>query len=481
MSRGGKASPSQIPVTGPPLDFLQSVIDGLPDPLLVVDTEYRVVLANRRAQEAGPGDPVTSGLRCYEFTHRLTQPCEESHGPCPLREAVATRQSTRAVHVHPTADGGERFFQVTASPIFNAGGEVEWVIETSLDITDHLANSVALAESQMRFRTLFERAIDGIIVMDLETRRIVMANPMVARLMGYRHGRLLELSMPDLFPGCVSDGDMGALADLCAGETSTMSEVAFTCPDGKVVYFDVTSFPIVVDGRRCVAATFHDATVRRAALRDLRQSEEKLRHVFQQLGDGIMMVDETGRVIEWNAALERITDLGRDEALGCFLHEVHRKLLLDPRHDEQYFSRLQANLDHFFETRISPNLGRPVEVEIQRRDGARRFLELVVFGIDAGTSWLAAATVRDVTFRKEIESEKNILIADLENALESVKTLHGLLPICSNCKKIRDDQGYWSRVETYLERHTDVMFTHSICPPCAKLLYDIDEDSDDDA
>jgi hypothetical protein len=50
--------------------------------------------------------------------------------------------------------------------------------------------------------------------------------------------------------------------------------------------------------------------------------------------------------------------------------------------------------------------------------------------------------------------------------LANVKTLHGLLPICASCKKIRDDHGYWTQLESYLRQHTDAQFTHGICPDC---------------
>lgn len=60
---------------------------------------------------------------------------------------------------------------------------------------------------------------------------------------------------------------------------------------------------------------------------------------------------------------------------------------------------------------------------------------------------------------------------ELEDALASVKTLSGLLPICSTCKKIRDDQGYWKKIESYVSSHSEVMFTHSICPDCASKVY----------
>ncbi|MBU0680805.1 MAG: response regulator [Proteobacteria bacterium] len=60
---------------------------------------------------------------------------------------------------------------------------------------------------------------------------------------------------------------------------------------------------------------------------------------------------------------------------------------------------------------------------------------------------------------------------ELEKALKEIKELQGILPICSSCKKIRDDKGYWNQIESYFRLHSEIGFTHSICPDCAALLY----------
>ncbi len=62
-------------------------------------------------------------------------------------------------------------------------------------------------------------------------------------------------------------------------------------------------------------------------------------------------------------------------------------------------------------------------------------------------------------------------IEELHQALDHIKTLRGIVPICSCCKKIRDDQGYWNQVEVYIREHTEVEFSHSICPECRRDLY----------
>jgi len=61
--------------------------------------------------------------------------------------------------------------------------------------------------------------------------------------------------------------------------------------------------------------------------------------------------------------------------------------------------------------------------------------------------------------------------ADLQRSLENVKMLSGMLPICSSCKKIRDDKGYWSQIEAYVSQHSEAEFSHGICPECARKLY----------
>lgn len=78
---------------------------------------------------------------------------------------------------------------------------------------------------------------------------------------------------------------------------------------------------------------------------------------------------------------------------------------------------------------------------------------------------------REMGQRKEIEIQRERLIKELRTALDQVKTLHGLLPICSHCKRIRDDKGYWTLIEEYIGEHSEAEFTHSICPDCLKTHY----------
>jgi len=90
-------------------------------------------------------------------------------------------------------------------------------------------------------------------------------------------------------------------------------------------------------------------------------------------------------------------------------------------------------------------------------------------------------TIRYAIERKQDETEREHLISELQAALAQVKTLSGLLPICSGCKKIRDDQGYWNRIETFISKHSDAQFSHGICPDCTKKYFPDYKDQLDDS
>lgn len=90
----------------------------------------------------------------------------------------------------------------------------------------------------------------------------------------------------------------------------------------------------------------------------------------------------------------------------------------------------------------------------------------------AGEPLATVCVVSDVTERRRAEEEREKLIVQLREAIANVRRLSGMLPICSSCKKIRDDRGYWSQIESYIREHSEAEFTHSLCPACAQKEYD---------
>lgn len=104
----------------------------------------------------------------------------------------------------------------------------------------------------------------------------------------------------------------------------------------------------------------------------------------------------------------------------------------------------------------------------------------IVKGLDAGADDYLVKPFDSEELRARVEVGCRIVtlqdrltekIRELHDALDHIKTLRGIVPICARCKKIRDDQGYWRQVEAYIRDHTDARFTHGICPECIKILY----------
>ena len=117
----------------------------------------------------------------------------------------------------------------------------------------------------------------------------------------------------------------------------------------------------------------------------------------------------------------------------------------------------------------------PVTVEHLHydKDGNPKNVEVhayPIFDSEGNVSQMIESSL-DITERKQAEEEREKVIEELQDALAKVKTLSGLLPICSSCKKIRDDNGYWNQIEAYIRDRSEAEFSHSICPECRKKLY----------
>lgn len=119
------------------LRFLEIVIDAIPGMTMVIDRDYRIVLANRVARElAGGEDPVAAHRTCYSVSHHREAPCEGLEHPCPLEQVARTRAPVVVEHTHLDAGGGEVFVEITAAPIFDDAGEVVRIVECCRDIIE---------------------------------------------------------------------------------------------------------------------------------------------------------------------------------------------------------------------------------------------------------------------------------------------------------------------------------------------------------
>lgn len=203
---------------------------------------------------------------------------------------------------------------------------------------------------------------------------------------------------------------------------------------------------IAADGRK---------QARRAA-----QLAAHLAAIVESSDDAIFSKDLHGTVLSWNPAAARIYGYAAEEMIGkniaCIIPADRRGEL----------AKIMEQLRR----------GEPIkrlETVRQCKDGTLIDVSLTISPIrDAQRTVIGASAIaRNITERRRLERERQKLIENLQEAVSKVKLLSGLLPICANCKKIRDEHGHWEAVEVYVHEHSQADFTHGICPDCAKVLY----------
>jgi PAS domain S-box-containing protein len=163
--------------------FLQTVIDAIPDTMLVIGRDYSISLANRAARDLVGGiDPVAC-LTCHQLSHKRDLPCDGRNDSCPLRRVIASKTPVTVTHTHRDSQGNEIFVEVTAAPVFNDDGEVTHIIESCRDVTERKRAEVALEQDRNLLRALIDNLPDCIYVKDAHGR-FLAANLATARLMG---------------------------------------------------------------------------------------------------------------------------------------------------------------------------------------------------------------------------------------------------------------------------------------------------------
>jgi len=130
-------------------DHLRSVMEAIPDPLMVIDRGHRIVLANKAVREiVGCGEQLPEGLLCHQASHHRDVPCEGVSDQCPFVKVLASRKPVRMEHTRQRPDGTLIAVEVVASPIFGANGEVSQVIEVSRDLTRQKQAEMALRQAK---------------------------------------------------------------------------------------------------------------------------------------------------------------------------------------------------------------------------------------------------------------------------------------------------------------------------------------------
>ncbi len=137
------------------IDFQQSIIDGLAEPVMVIGLDYQVILMNQAAHQfATSGGEPTNQTFCYQISHHRDKPCDGKQHPCPIQEVRSAGKPITVLHEHYQVRGDKRLVEVTASPLWGADGTFMGIIELIRDVTDRKKAEKALTNYTDRLRAL---------------------------------------------------------------------------------------------------------------------------------------------------------------------------------------------------------------------------------------------------------------------------------------------------------------------------------------
>jgi PAS domain S-box-containing protein len=193
--------------------------------------------------------------------------------------------------------------------------------------------------------------------------------------------------------------------------------------------------------------------------RERETAELRYRDLFDTVPVGLFRCLPTGKILDANPALASM--LGFEDRGGLLGQNF---ALFHPKQND--FVRWREELERegsvaFIETNFKTRGGKMRSVQIHAKALRDTETQQIVY----------EGSVEDITERKSAEAEREKLISELRETCAKIKTLTGLLPICASCKKIRDKDGTWNLLESYIEHHSDAHFTHSFCPECVRQLY----------
>jgi PAS domain S-box-containing protein len=199
-----------------------------------------------------------------------------------------------------------------------------------------------------------------------------------------------------------------------------------------------------------------DIAERKKITEKLRESEERFRRIFEDGPLGMMISDLHFSTLKVNKAFCEMLGYSEQELLErniediTYPEDVEKSVKLSKQ-------ALRGKIPLF-----------SIEKRYVKKTGEILWVNLTATTIrdQEGSVLYAMSMVEDISERKAAEQERELLISQLQDALANIKTLKGLIPICAWCKQIRDDKGYWKKVETYIEEHSDASFTAGICPKC---------------
>jgi PAS domain S-box-containing protein len=364
-------------------------------------------------------------------------------------------------------DGGRVRCEVRSTPRSGAAGDL--VVVTEIDAEDALR--AAVLEGETRYRSVFESMSEGVVVQS-QGGAIVSCNPAAERILGLTRDQLEgRTSIDPRWRAVHADGSPypgethPAMVTLATGRSQYGVTMGVHTPDGRLRWIAVNSVPVGA-GRgppAAVVATFLDVTEARMQAEVVRDTVRRLNLLLDATSDGYWDRDLVADRTYLSPLAVRILEMDESnvESNTAFTTKLHPDDL--PALREAVAGCLAGQRERI-----------DVEARFRRRDAGWRWVHVrgKVAERDAqGRPVRLAGAVSDIDERQRLRGDleaalaTNVgLVARLETALG--KALSGYLPVCAWCKAVRETDGEWIPLDRYVERHSEALVTHGMCPRC---------------
>jgi PAS domain S-box-containing protein len=204
----------------------------------------------------------------------------------------------------------------------DAQGNIIGTLSSGMDITERKQAEAALRESEQRYRELFEGATEGILFVDLKSKRFLYANPSMCNMLGYSEEELRNLSIKDIHPRESWKHVIFEFEAQARGEKSLAPAVPCMRKDGTIFYADITTSKISINNKECNVGFFTDITERKEAEEALQESEARFRTLFEGIPDSILVHDDEGTILHINEIGAQQLEWSVKDLMGRNLREI---------------------------------------------------------------------------------------------------------------------------------------------------------------